>query len=96
MISIEEIDKTILDLENHDTTYATCEKLAWLYIVRDHLVSPITNVALSPQSDDSDFLSAASNKNISDILSIIDEHLQVIELLYPKEYNAVIKKIREL
>ena len=37
MISLETIDKTILEHESKDTTYANCEKLAWLYIVRDHL-----------------------------------------------------------
>jgi hypothetical protein len=30
------IDKTIEDLENGDTTFATCADLASLYIVRDH------------------------------------------------------------
>lgn len=39
MISIETLEKTILEHESKDTTYANCEKLAWLYIVRDHLAN---------------------------------------------------------
>lgn len=37
MVSIETIEEEILDLEKRDTSYAVCERLAWLYIVRDHL-----------------------------------------------------------
>lgn len=37
MVSIETIEEEILDLEKRDTSYAVCERLAWLYTVRDHL-----------------------------------------------------------
>lgn len=37
MVSIEIIEEEILNLEKRDTSYAVCERLAWLYIVRDHL-----------------------------------------------------------
>lgn len=37
MVSIETIEEEILNLEKRDTSYAVCERLAWLYIVRDHL-----------------------------------------------------------
>jgi hypothetical protein len=38
MIDIAEIEKEIKKLENSDcTTYGVCDKLAKLYIVRDHL-----------------------------------------------------------
>ena len=37
MVSIEIIEEEILDLEKRDTSYAVCERLAWLYTVRDHL-----------------------------------------------------------
>ena len=37
MLSINEINKEIEKLENCEyTTYGTCQKLALLYIVRDH------------------------------------------------------------
>lgn len=37
MVSIEIIEEEILDLEKRDTSYTVCERLAWLYTVRDHL-----------------------------------------------------------
>ena len=37
MIDIKEVEKEIEKLENKDTSYSICEKLAILYIVRDHL-----------------------------------------------------------
>lgn len=37
MLNIDEINNTIEKLENEDTTYANCSKLASLYIVRDHI-----------------------------------------------------------
>lgn len=39
MLNIEEINNTITELENADTTFATCDKLASLYIVRDNLLN---------------------------------------------------------
>lgn len=40
MVSIETIEEEILNPEKRDTSYAVCERLAWLYIVRDHLKKP--------------------------------------------------------
>ena len=37
MIDINEINKAITELENGSTNYATCDKLASLYIVRKYL-----------------------------------------------------------
>lgn len=36
MLNLSEIEKTISDLENSDTTFSTCQKLAYLYIVKEH------------------------------------------------------------
>lgn len=37
MIDINEIENTIAELENSSTTFANCQKLANLYIVKEHL-----------------------------------------------------------
>lgn len=44
MINLEEIYNTIAELENGDTTFASCQKLASLYIVRDNLQHPTNQV----------------------------------------------------
>lgn len=107
MISIDEINKTILELEQHDTTYATCEKLAWLYIVKDHIDN--THATPSAQQDESttgargvvpesyksEFLAAASNVDITELLDILDEHMNVIKVLHPREYESLMKMIKE-
>ena len=36
MLSIEEVENTIIELENGNTTFDSCIKLASLYVVRDH------------------------------------------------------------
>lgn len=97
MISIEELDKTILELEQHDTTYATCEKLAWLYVVKDHLQPAQKMDPRSiEKSGDSEFLSVCEGKQVEKVLSVLDEHFECIKVLYPREYNAVIEKIKGL
>ena len=37
MIQIEEINRAIKEHESGANTYANCERLAWLYIIRDHM-----------------------------------------------------------
>lgn len=39
MIDIEELDKTICELENSSTNFSNCQKLSVLYIVREHFNS---------------------------------------------------------
>ena len=42
----------------------------------------------------SDFLEACNGARVEDVLQIIDEHMEAIAVLYPKEYEEVVGKIR--
>lgn len=42
-MNVTEINKSIKELENGQTTYSNCEKLACLYIVREYIVDEHTN-----------------------------------------------------
>lgn len=42
MLNVNEINNTIEELENSNTTFDTCIKLAALYTVREHLKQPDT------------------------------------------------------
>lgn len=42
----------------------------------------------------SEFLDACNGARIVDVLRVVDEHMEAIGVLYPKEYNAVVEKIR--
>ena len=94
MLSIEEVERTILELEKRDTTYATCERLAWLYIVHDHLTQRIVQEkARAAEMNGSPFLAACSGADIEEILRVVNDHMDAVRVIYPKEYEAVIKKI---
>lgn len=94
MLSIEEVERTILELEKRDTTYATCERLAWLYIVHDHLMQRIVQEkARAAEMEGSPFLSACSGADIEEILRVMNEHMDAVRMIYPKEYEAVVKRI---
>lgn len=97
MLNIEEINKTILDLEQHDTTYAVCEKLSWLYIVRDHLTNQQQKhpVPLSV-SGDSEFLQSVDGKESTAAWSIMDDLMDTLKIVNPRVYESVLRKIKEL
>jgi len=94
MISLDEIDKTILELEQHDTTYATIEKLAWLYIVRDKLAGPV--VAKTGTYTGGEFCEICSNVPLDLLMPIISEHFEAIKVLYPREYDVIVNKIKKI
>lgn len=49
MLDLEEIDKTIQELENGETNFGTCQKLSYLYIVREHLTE--NNAVIAEYND---------------------------------------------
>ena len=60
MLDMNLVENTIQELENSDTTFVTCEKLASLYIVR-HFNTDNSNAVIKAVSDDVE-------KELSDIL----------------------------
>lgn len=93
MINIDTIEQEILDLEKRDTTYATIERLAWLYIVRDNLNGPVKTTG---DLRGGGFRAACSNVSIDALLEVLEEHFDAVRVLYPKEYDLVIEKIKSL
>lgn len=100
MIDLDEIEREIDKLEHREASYRLCERLSWLYSVRDHLEAkmypPEGKTALKSALSGSDFLDAANGKPYEDVMKVIDEHLATIQLLYPKTYDSVIERIRQL
>lgn len=93
MIDKNEIEVEINRLENSELTYANLDKLANLYIVRNNLKGTL---AASYSYGKSEFLQVCSNAPIEDMLNILDEHMECIKALYPKEYYAILGKIKDL
>lgn len=100
MIDLETIEREIDKLEHREASYKLCERLSWLYSVRDHLYEKIYpqegGERLKTALSGSEFLDAASGKPYEDVMKVIDEHLATIQLLYPKTYDSVIERIRQL
>jgi len=97
-MDIREIKAEINRLENNETTYSNCSKLAVLYCVKDHLDddTPEMKIAGAYSYDQSEFLSAVSKAPIDQVLDILDEHMEAVQILHPKEYASVIRRIKEI
>lgn len=93
MISLDEVEKTILELEGKDTSFAVCEKLSYLYIVRDH-IKPSGRI--EGTGTGSEFMRAIAKKETVDVLQVVDELLQTISIVQPKLYEATMRQIRSL
>lgn len=97
MINQDELDKEILMLEKKDTTYANCERLAWLYIVRDHIAkqqaSQPTPLSVDPSSD---FLQAVNGKDSVAIFAIMDDLMDTVRVTAPRAYDSVMRRVREI
>lgn len=96
MISVEELDRAILEHEERDTTYANCEKLAWLYIVRDHVTGNTVRQSLPIDAEgDSEFLQAVSGVDSAIVWPVLDDLMETIRITNPRVYDAVLRKIRQ-
>lgn len=109
-MDIVEINEHIRKLKCEETNWQSVEKLAALCTVRDELeeahtpeaqiqaLPPATyaaaySTAAEPQSD---FVAAASSVPFGGLMQVLDEHMKAIKMVYPKEYELVMRKIVSL
>ena len=109
-MDIDEINEHIRKLKCEETSWQSVNKLAALCTVRDELeethapeiqtqAPPPTSypaaysTAAEPQSD---FVAAASAVPFGGLMQVLDEHMKAIKLVYPKEYELVMRKISDL
>ena len=95
MISLETIEREIDELEHREASYRVCERLSWLYAVRDH-IAPKAGYETTDYLNGSEFLELSSGVNYRELMEVLNEHMQTLSLLQPKIYDAVIGKIRAL
>ena len=95
MLDMAEIKDEIERLEQMETNYQNCSKLAILYAIYDRYQKPekITNNSSYAASE---FLKVVAAAPLDQVLEIIDEHMDCIKVLYPKEYYAIIKRIQDI
>ena len=95
MISLETVEREIDELESRETSYKVCERLSWLYVVRDHLL-PKRKDEVTTYLSGSEFLELASGVSYPALMQVLNEHMQALSVLQPKVYESIMSKIREL
>jgi hypothetical protein len=95
MISLETVEREIDELEHREASYRVCERLSWLYIVRDHL-RPETDERRTQYLSGSEFLEAASGVSYPALMEVLNEHVQTLSVVQPKAYSALLRKIQQL
>lgn len=110
-MDIVEINEHIRKLKCEETNWQSVERLAALCTVRNELEEKQASTeaqaqALPPTSyqatystnakPQSEFVEAASAAPFGGLMEVLDEHMNAIKLVYPKEYELVIKKIKNL
>lgn len=92
-MDMHEIDQEIIRLENMKADYNSLSRLAVLYSIKDHQKE---NRRMEISHASSEFTQAISRAPIDEALEILDEHFECIKLLYPKEYSAIISRLKKI
>lgn len=99
MISIEQLNGEIAILEEEVPTHVVMQKLASLYVVRDHMMTipntastaPAINVV--PTFGTSEFAQKVEGKNLSEFLSLVDEIVSTISVTNPNLYRSILRNL---
>ena len=88
---LAEIDR----LEAKQTSYYVCDRLAKLYTVLDH-IGPQADDGTTQRMSGSEFLELSSGVSYRALMRVLDEHMSALAVVQPKQYAAVIDRIRAL
>lgn len=99
-MNISEIEEEITKLEQADTSWQNVQRLAWLYIVQDHLTADKVPIIANKVQNvmpgyGGEFGEVVSGASIDNVMNVLNEHMAVVKVLLPKEYQAVIERIKE-
>lgn len=101
MVSKRDLEKAIAECERGDQDFASCQKLATLYEVHDHLYgdnSPTVKTEIETVIDDygdTEFLSTIKGADAEHVWSIMDELMSTLQLINPRLYAGVMRKMSE-
>lgn len=88
-------------------TASTCQLMASCYTILDHLFpdaprsadpAPVPMYSMSQEPVDtggSEFVQAGREAGMPRLLEVLDEHMECIKALYPKEYAAIMRRLKE-
>ena len=99
MISIEQINGEIAVLEEEKPTHVAMQKLASLYVVRDHMGIGEPQVAIIQRmpaiGTKSEFAQRIDGMDITAFALIKDELMNTLAIINPKLYSGVMAKLAE-
>lgn len=105
MIDLDIINGTIAEWESKDLTFFTVERLAWLYIVRDHILMnkstdqpDADKVVYMPSvaiSSGSEFMNAAEQADVNHLWKTMDELMDALKIMNPRLYDSTLRMLRE-
>lgn len=109
MITEKDLREAIAECQGTRNPNASCcIKLAAYYTILNNLypkeepldvgysTMPSYNDYLPQIQTGSEFMDVCSQKDIMAVLEVLNEHMEAIQLLYPKEYDSIIERIKEL
>lgn len=88
-------------------TASACQLMAACYTILDHLLpessrhanpSPVQMYSMSSEpveTGGSEFVRAARKAGTPRLLAVLDEHMDCVRALYPKEYSAIMRRLEE-
>ena len=102
MISKNELLQAIASCESAPVSYQNCEKLATFYLIYDHLYAEQAKNdekavgAKIQASGKSDFLRAVDGANAEKVWEIMDELMQTLQVLQPRLYDGVMRRLGDI
>lgn len=105
MITEKDLHEAIAECQGVRNPNAnTCLKLASFYTILDHMTEqPKYSVQYSYDAGpverfgyvgDSEFLQSVQGMNTSDVMGLMDELMSTLQVMQPKLYNGVMRKIK--
>lgn len=91
-MDMHEINNEIERLERMDASYDILTKLAVLYSIKDHYREKIEGYSHAS----SEFSQAIMGAPWDEALMILDEHMDAIKILHPREYTAIISRLKKI
>lgn len=84
-------------------TSTTVQLMASCYTILDHLRHtesrsidvPPAMYSYAAESNISDFAQAVKNAGLEKTLDVLNEHMDCVKTLYPKEYAAILRRLRD-
>lgn len=100
MITLDEVEDAIRELEDAPHNFQTCQKLATFYLLRDYLAGggdgAINEVRRIEAREDSEFMRVVSGCDSAEVLAVLDELMDTLAIVNPRLYDGVMRRLDEL